>query len=85
MSSKISTFQARNFIQLPPGPPKPQELDAALAQKAKLIGPSDLPATLSAAQRHTALGFQAKGLEFTKAQARMREKLGGWRFVDYLF
>jgi hypothetical protein len=52
-------------------------LEAALAQKAKLIGPGDLPATLSPAQRHTALGFQAKGLEFTKAQARMGKKMGG--------
>jgi hypothetical protein len=51
-------------------------LEAALAQKAKLIGPGDLPATLSPAQRHTALGFQAKGLEFTKAQARMGKRWG---------
>eukprot|EP00928_Gymnodinium_smaydae_P075083 TRINITY_DN580_c0_g3_i2.p1 TRINITY_DN580_c0_g3~~TRINITY_DN580_c0_g3_i2.p1 ORF type:complete len:1332 (+),score=271.44 TRINITY_DN580_c0_g3_i2:485-3997(+) len=45
------------------------ELNAALAQQAKLIGPADLPEGLSAAQRHTALGYQAKGLEFvTKTQ-----------------
>jgi len=48
----------------------PEELEAALAQKAKLLGPADLPSTLSPAQRHTALGFQQKGLEFTKAQAK---------------
>ena len=47
-----------------------QELEAALDQKTKLIGPGDLPAELTPAQRHTALGYQAKGLEFVKAQAR---------------
>lgn len=48
----------------------PEELEAALGQKSKLIGPADLPSDLTAAQRHTALGFQQKGLEFTKAQAK---------------
>ena len=47
-----------------------QELEAALDQKTKLIGPGDLPAELTPAQRHTALGYQVKGLEFVKAQAR---------------
>ena len=46
-----------------------QELEAALAQKSKLIGPGDLPAHLTSAQRHTALGYQGKGLEFVKSQA----------------
>eukprot|EP00439_Symbiodinium_sp_Y106_P030902 s1515_g3.t1 len=48
----------------------PEELEAALDQKTKLIGPGDLPAELTPAQRHTALGYQVKGLEFVKAQAK---------------
>lgn len=47
------------------------ELDAALSQGASLIKPEDLPASFTAAQRHTALGYQAKGLEFvTKTQPK---------------
>jgi len=48
----------------------PDELEAALAQKGKLITPKDLPSTLTAAQKHTALGYQAKGLEFATLQAK---------------
>jgi len=48
----------------------PQELEAALNQKSSLITPESLPADFSAAQRHTALGYQAKGLEFAKVQAK---------------
>jgi biotin carboxyl carrier protein len=42
----------------------PEELEAALAQKGKLIKASDLPAHFSASQVHTALGYQQKGLDF---------------------
>jgi len=49
----------------------PDELNAALAQKAKQITPGDLPKNFTAAQRHTALGYQAKGLEFvTQTQVK---------------
>jgi len=48
----------------------PDELETAMAQKSKLIGPSDLPASLTTQQRHTALGYQQKGLEFATAQAK---------------
>jgi len=44
----------------------PDELNGALAQQAKLIGPGDLPKDFTASQRHTALGYQAKGLEFAQ-------------------
>jgi len=40
------------------------ELEAAMGQSAKLITPSDLPASFTAAQKHNALGYQGKGLEF---------------------
>lgn len=46
------------------------ELEAALGQKAKLITPSDLPSEFSAAQVHTALGYQQKGLDFAASQAK---------------
>ena len=62
--------QLKNNLSEEVCPSLPQELEAALAQKSKLIGPGDLPADLTPAQRHTALGYQAKGLEFVKAQAR---------------
>merc|ERR1719487_2403583 len=42
----------------------PDELEAALAQKGKLIKASDLPAHFGASQVHTALGYQQKGLDF---------------------
>eukprot|EP00930_Biecheleria_cincta_P069966 TRINITY_DN57636_c0_g1_i1.p1 TRINITY_DN57636_c0_g1~~TRINITY_DN57636_c0_g1_i1.p1 ORF type:complete len:1314 (-),score=272.23 TRINITY_DN57636_c0_g1_i1:130-3711(-) len=48
----------------------PDELEAALAQQSKLITPADLPASFPAAQRHTALGYQQKGLEFATAQKK---------------
>merc|ERR1712151_1274879 len=48
----------------------PDELEAALAQKGKLIGASDLPETFTQAQIHTALGYQQKGLEFATSQAK---------------
>jgi biotin carboxyl carrier protein len=45
----------------------PGELEAALAQGSKLVTPQDLPADFSAAQIHTALGYQQKGLDFAKS------------------
>merc|ERR1711937_33865 len=48
----------------------PDELEAALAQKGKLIGPSDLPGDFTPAQIHTALGYQQKGLDFATAQKK---------------
>jgi len=47
------------------------ELDAAMAQKSKLITPADLPDHFTAAQRHIVLGYQAKGLEFV-SQTQMK-------------
>jgi biotin carboxyl carrier protein len=50
------------------------ELETALAQKSKRISPGDLPAEFSARQRHTALGYQAKGLEFvSKSQGTVSD------------
>jgi biotin carboxyl carrier protein len=46
------------------------ELDAALASKAKLVGPADLPASFTTAQKHTALGYQQKGFDLAAAQAK---------------
>jgi len=46
------------------------ELEAALGQQSKLIGVDELPAGLTVEQRHNALGYQAKGLEFATAQAK---------------
>jgi len=48
----------------------PDELAAAMAQQSKLIGPADLPSHFSASQRHTALGYQQKGLDFATAQRK---------------
>jgi biotin carboxyl carrier protein len=48
----------------------PDELEAALAQKSKLIGPGDLPAGFTNDQVHNALGYQGKGLEFATKQAK---------------
>ncbi|CAJ1431504.1 unnamed protein product [Effrenium voratum] len=48
----------------------PEELEAALGQKGKLLGPADIPAHFTPAQRHNALGYQQKGFEFAKAQAK---------------
>lgn len=48
----------------------PDELAAAMAQSSKLIGVKDLPADFTAEQRHTALGYQLKGLDFATAQAK---------------
>lgn len=48
----------------------PDELAAAMSQQSKLIVPADVPASFTAMQRHTALGYQAKGLEFATAQAK---------------
>jgi biotin carboxyl carrier protein len=48
----------------------PGELEAALQQKGKLIGPGDLPANFTLAQKNTALGYQQKGLDFATAQAK---------------
>merc|ERR1719446_7266 len=42
----------------------PDELNGALAQGAKLVHAKDLPADFTAAQVHTALGYQQKGLDF---------------------
>merc|ERR1719337_560035 len=44
------------------------ELQDALGQSGKLITPESLPADYSAAQVHTALGYQGKGLELVKNQ-----------------
>lgn len=46
------------------------ELESAMGQSSKLIGIDSLPADFTAAQRHTALGYQRKGLEFATAQAK---------------
>eukprot|EP00933_Yihiella_yeosuensis_P071818 TRINITY_DN80059_c0_g1_i1.p1 TRINITY_DN80059_c0_g1~~TRINITY_DN80059_c0_g1_i1.p1 ORF type:complete len:1309 (-),score=305.53 TRINITY_DN80059_c0_g1_i1:114-4040(-) len=48
----------------------PEELEAAMAQQSKLIGPEDLPASFTTAQRHTALGYQQKGLDFAASQGK---------------
>jgi len=48
----------------------PDELNAAMGQSAKLIGSQDLPSGLTVAQRHTALGYQQKGLDFATSQAK---------------
>merc|ERR1719401_1280864 len=48
----------------------PDELASALGQQAKLVGPADIPAKFTVQQRHTALGYQQKGLEFATAQAK---------------
>jgi KipI family sensor histidine kinase inhibitor len=46
------------------------ELEIALAKKSELIRPGDLPEHFTAAQRHIALGYQAKGLEFVTQRQR---------------
>merc|ERR1711879_621506 len=46
------------------------ELESAMGQSSKLIGVDSLPAHFTAAQRHTALGYQRKGLEFATAQVK---------------
>merc|ERR1711959_124595 len=46
------------------------ELQGALDSQGKLIGPGDLPGHFTPAQVHTALGYQQKGLDFIKSQAR---------------
>jgi biotin carboxyl carrier protein len=46
------------------------ELDAALAQGAQVIQPSDLPADYNVAQRHNILGYQANGQKFVDFQAK---------------
>jgi len=48
----------------------PEELEAALEQKGKLLGPGDLPAGFTQAQVNTALGYQQKGLDFATSQAK---------------
>lgn len=48
----------------------PDELNAALQQGSRLVELADLPQTFSPAQVHIALGYQAKGLEFVKAQEK---------------
>eukprot|EP00931_Biecheleriopsis_adriatica_P083062 TRINITY_DN5657_c0_g1_i3.p1 TRINITY_DN5657_c0_g1~~TRINITY_DN5657_c0_g1_i3.p1 ORF type:complete len:1302 (+),score=355.00 TRINITY_DN5657_c0_g1_i3:71-3976(+) len=47
-----------------------EELQAALGASSKLIGPDDCPSSFGAAQRYNALGYQQKGLDFAKAQAK---------------
>merc|ERR1719482_458057 len=49
------------------------ELEDALGQKGKLITPESLPAGLNAAQVHTALGYQGKGLELVNNQPKGKE------------
>merc|ERR1712137_1105742 len=51
----------------------PDELEAALAQKGKLIKADDLPASFTPAQVHTALGYQQKGFDFAKSQAQGKD------------
>merc|ERR1719480_687843 len=46
------------------------ELQAALGAKTKQISEADLPETFTAEQRHNALGYQQKGLEFATSQAK---------------
>jgi len=48
----------------------PDELEAAMAQKGKLIGPDDIPQSFTQAQLYTALGYQQKGLDFATSQAK---------------
>merc|ERR1712048_1263194 len=43
-----------------------EELEGALAANLKLVEATDLPTSFSACQIHTALGYQAKGLEFVQ-------------------
>jgi len=45
----------------------PGELEAALGQSSKLVLPESLPKEFTAAQVHTALGYQQKGLDFATA------------------
>jgi biotin carboxyl carrier protein len=49
------------------------ELDDAMGQSGKLITPESLPADWNAAQVHTALGYQGKGLELVKNQPKGKE------------
>jgi biotin carboxyl carrier protein len=49
------------------------ELQDALGQSGKLITPESLPAGWSAAQVHTALGYQGKGLELVNNQPKGKE------------
>jgi biotin carboxyl carrier protein len=49
------------------------ELAAALEQGTRLVGPGELPAGASTAQRFTALGFQQKGLDFVKLQSEGKD------------
>lgn len=49
------------------------ELQAALGAQSKLIGVGNLPADFTAAQRHTALGYQQKGLDFAALQAQGKD------------
>lgn len=51
----------------------PDELEAAVAQKAKLITMDDIPSYFTPAQVHTALGYQQKGLDFAKLQAQGKD------------
>merc|ERR1719160_1065258 len=49
------------------------ELADAMGQSGKLITPESLPAGWSAAQAHTALGYQGKGLELVKNKPKGKE------------
>merc|ERR1712151_529735 len=46
------------------------ELEAALGASSKLVTPADLPENFTAHQRHNALGYQQKGLEFATMQRK---------------
>ena len=48
----------------------PDELNAALQLRVSIGGTRGLPQSFSSAQVHLALGYQAKGLEFVKAQEK---------------
>merc|ERR1719454_2709533 len=49
------------------------ELTDAMGQSGKLVTPESLPAGWSAAQVHTALGYQGKGLELVNNQPKGKE------------
>merc|ERR1719453_730921 len=49
------------------------ELEDAMGQSGKLVTPESLPAGWGAAQVHTALGYQGKGLELVKNKPKGKE------------
>lgn len=51
------------------------ELETAMGKSNKRIAPGDLPGSFTEAQRHIALGYQGKGLEFVSKVQGTREDL----------